>query len=169
MLYPGVVELLYFASLNERRHYGRVEDHEDVTPEQVEWLFGDDVPEEIKTFNRNGIMFIGDRGRLFVNRGGGYGTPVEGLADDPLPEDAWRVPPSTDHMGNFFECVASREEPVSPVRIQHRTITACHLTNISLRLGRKLTWDPEREQIVGDDEAAGWIGRQQRAPYLVRA
>jgi len=98
------------------------------------------VPEEIKTYNRNGIMFIGEKGRLFVN-----------------------------HMGNFFECVASREEPVSPVRIQHRTISACHLTNISLRLGRKRTWNPEAEEIVGDDEADGWVRREQRAPYVVRA
>jgi myo-inositol 2-dehydrogenase/D-chiro-inositol 1-dehydrogenase len=169
MLYPNGVELLYFASLNERLRYGRVEEHEDVTPEQVEWLFGSDVPEEIKTFNRNGIMFIGEKGRLFVNRGGGYGKPVEELKENPLPDDAWRVPASVDHMGNFFQCVASREEPVSPVRIQHRTITACHLTNISLRLGRKLTWDPETEQIVGDDAANAWVGREQRAPYLVGA
>lgn len=169
MLYPNGVELLYFASLNERRRYGRVEEHQDVTPEQVEWLFTGDVPEEIKTFDRNGIMFIGEKGRLFVNRGGGYGSPIEELKENPLPDDAWRVRESVDHMGNFFECVASREEPVSPVRIQHRTITACHLTNISLRLGRKLTWAPETERIVGDDEAAAWVGREQRAPYLVRA
>ena len=38
MLYPNGVELLYFASLNERLRYGRVEDHQDVTPEQVQWL-----------------------------------------------------------------------------------------------------------------------------------
>jgi hypothetical protein len=70
-------------------------------------------------------------------------------------------------MGNFFQCVKSREEPVSPVRIQHRTITACHLTNIALRLGRTLTWDPQAEQIVGDDEANAWQRREQRAPYQV--
>ena len=70
-------------------------------------------------------------------------------------------------MANFFECVKSREEPVSPVRIQHRTITACHLTNISLRLGRKLTWDPKSEEIVGDEEARSWQSREQRKPYVI--
>ncbi len=170
MKYPNGVELLYFSALNERRLYGGVaKTHDEMTPEKIAFLFGKDCPEEIKTFNRNGIMFIGDRGRLFVNRGGIYGKPAEELAENPLPDDAWRVPPSNNHMGNFFACVKSRKEPVSPVRIQHRTITACHLTNISLRLGRKLNWDPVAQRMVGDDEADGWQKREQRAPYVIRA
>ncbi|HYW79729.1 MAG TPA: Gfo/Idh/MocA family oxidoreductase [Thermoguttaceae bacterium] len=169
MLYANGVELLYFASLNERARFGQVGDHQQTTPEQTEWLFGKDVPDEIKTYDRNGIMFIGERGRVFVNRGGIYGQPVDELKENPLPDDAWRVRPSRDHMGNFIECVKTREEPVSPVRIQHRTVTLCHLTNISLRLGRKLTWDPKAEQIVGDEEANGWLRREQRAPYTIEA
>ena len=72
-------------------------------------------------------------------------------------------------MANFFACVKSRQEPVSPVRIQHRTITACHLTNLSLRLGRPLRWDAQTEQIIGDDEANGWLKREQRPPFEVQA
>ena len=99
------------------------------------------------------------------SRGGAYGKPVEELPQNPLPADAWRVKPSDDHMENFFACVKSRQEPVSPVRIQHRTVSACHLTNISIRLGRKLTWDPDAEQFVGDSEANEMLRREQRAPY----
>jgi len=169
MLYPNGVEILYFSAINERRLYGGVaKTHDEMTPEKIKFLFGDDCPEEIKTFDRNGIMFIGERGRIFVNRGGVYGTAAEELADNPLPLDAWRIRPSDNHMGNFFACAKSRQEPVSPVRIQHRTVTACHLTNISLRLGRKLAWDPEKQQILGDPEADGWQKRKQRAPYLVQ-
>jgi myo-inositol 2-dehydrogenase/D-chiro-inositol 1-dehydrogenase len=168
MRYPNGVELLYFSALNERLLYGEVEAHQATSPEKVDWLFGKEAPEEIKTFNRNGIMFIGDRGRVFVNRGGVYGKPFEELQANPLPGDAWRARPSRDHMANFFECVKTRQEPVSPVRIEHRTVTACHLTNISLRLGRPLTWDPKAEQIVGDQEANGWLSRKQRAPYVVQ-
>ena len=114
-------------------------------------------------------MFIGDRGRVFVNRGGVYGKPFEELAENPLPSDAWRVPASDDHMANFFQCVKSREEPVAPVRIEHRTVSVCHLTNLSIRLGRPLTWDPEKEAFVGDEEANTWLSRQQREPYTIRA
>ena len=168
-MYADGVELLYFASMNERARYGQVGDHQETTPEQIEWLFGNDVPEEIKTYDRNGIMFIGDKGRVFVNRGGVYGKPVDELKENPLPADAWRAKASSNHMANFIECVKTREEPVSPVRIQHRTITICHLTNISIRLGRKLTWDPKTEQIVGDKEANEWLKREQRAPYTIKA
>lgn len=170
MVYPNGVEILFFSALGERLLYGGVaKEHEATAPEMIGQLFGDDCPEEIKSFDRNGIMFIGDQGRIFVNRGGIYGKPYEMLKDHPLPEDAWRARPSSDHMGNFFECVKTRQEPVSPVHIQHRTATACHLTNLSIRLGRKLAWDAAAEQIVGDDEAAGWLKRTQRPPYQIEA
>lgn len=169
MKYANGVELLYFAALKRRARFGQVEDHQETTPEQIEQLFGADVPEEIKTFDRDGIMFIGDKGRVFVNRGGLYGKPAEQLKEDPLPENRWKVRPSTNHMGNFFDGVKSREEPVAPVRIEHRTISVCHLTNISLRLGRKLSWDPDTQHIVGDDEANGWLEREQRMPYTIEA
>jgi len=167
MKYDNGVELLYFAALKQRARFGQVDDHQDTTPEQIEQLFGKDVPDEIKTFDRNGIMFIGDRGRVFVNRGGLYGEPAEALKDNPLPEERWKVRPSSNHMRNFCDCVKTREEPVAPVRIEHRTISACHLTNISLRLGRPLVWDPVNERIIGDDEADGWLKRKQRKPYTI--
>jgi hypothetical protein len=168
MMYPNGVELLYFAALGDRRIYGKVEKHELTPPEKVAWLFGDDTPDEIKAFNRNGTMFIGEKGRIFVNRGGVYGKAVDELKANPLPADAWRVAPSDNHMANFFECVKSRKEPVSPVRVQHRTVTACHLTNISLRLGRRLSWDPVKEHIVGDAEARRYESRAQREPYQIK-
>ncbi len=119
--------------------------------------------------DRNGIMFAGDKGRVFVNRGGVYGKPFEELAENPLPDDAWRVRPSDDHMTNFFHCVKTREKPVSPVEIQHRTITACHLANLAVRLKRRLTWNPETQEIIGDDDANSWQQRQQRKPFTIDA
>ncbi|MBU4271992.1 MAG: Gfo/Idh/MocA family oxidoreductase [Planctomycetes bacterium] len=170
MAYPNGVEVLYFASLSQRARFGDdVGKHEETSPEQVAWLFGKDAPEEIKTCNRDGVMFIGEKGRVFVNRGGVYGKPVEELKENPLPADAWRAYPSDDHMADFFECVKTRKQPVAPVQVEHRTITACHLTNISLRLNRKIAWDPEKQRIVGDDEADAWQKRRQRAPYVVNA
>ena len=94
---------------------------------------------------------------------------MEELAANPLPDNAWRVRASDNHMANFFHCVKTREKPVSPVEIQHRTISACHLANLAVRLGRKLTWDPETQQMVGDEEANGWQKRTQRKPYVIEA
>jgi myo-inositol 2-dehydrogenase / D-chiro-inositol 1-dehydrogenase len=167
MQYPNDIELLYFSALGDRQLYGAVESHQATSPERIEWLFGAETDEEIKSFSRNGIMFVGDKGRIFVNRGAVYGRAAEELDEKPLPPDAWRAPPSGDHMANFFACVASRETPIAPVDVQHRTVTACHLTNISLRLGRALRWDAQREQIVDDPEADAWRSRPQRPPYTV--
>lgn len=70
-------------------------------------------------------------------------------------------------MGNFFDCVASREAPVSDVESQHRSATTCHLGNISLRLGRGLKWDPSSEWIVDDAEAGRMVSREQRSGFEI--
>ena len=90
---------------------------------------------------------------LVVNRGGIYGTPAEELAEKPLPMNAWRVRPSDDHMGNFFDCIKSREKPISDVEIGHRSTTVCHLGNIARWTGRPLKWDAAKEVVI-DDQAA---------------
>jgi predicted dehydrogenase len=167
MSYTDGPDLLYFSAINDKRVYG-TQAGDPTSQEKLGWLFGDDCPEEIKTFGRNGIMFIGEGGRVFVNRGGVHGKAVQELADNPLTSDAWRVPPGNDHMGNFFQCVKTRTEPVAPVRIEHRTVTVCHLTNLSIRLGRPLSWDPEQERFVGDEEANGWLSRKQRDGYTIQ-
>jgi predicted dehydrogenase len=69
------------------------------------------------------------------------------------------------HHRNFFEGVKSRQTPVSDLASGHRVATWCHLANISLQLGRSLTWDAARETVVGDDEAAGRLVRPYRAPW----
>ena len=69
------------------------------------------------------------------------------------------------HMGNFIECVRDRAMPVSDVFSHHRNLTTCHLANIAIRLGRNLTWDPVKEEIVGDDEANAMQRREQRSGY----
>jgi len=167
MKYASGIDVLFFASINQRERFGDVGSHADTTPEQLAWLFGKDVSDEIKKYNRDGILFIGEKGKVFVNRGGVYGKAVDELKQSPLAANAWRAYSSTDHMANFFDCVKTRKQPCTPVQVEHRTITACHLTNLSIRLNRKLTWDPVNQQIVGDEEANAWQERQQRTPYAI--
>lgn len=47
------------------------------------------------------------------------------------------------HVRNFLDCIKSRARPAADVEDGHRTATACHLANISLRLTRKVRWDAE--------------------------
>jgi hypothetical protein len=70
-----------------------------------------------------------------------------------------------DHLRNFLDCIRSRKQPLSDLESAHRTTTACHLANLSLRLGRKIRWDAAHETTVGDREAADWLIRPYRAPW----
>jgi hypothetical protein len=72
-------------------------------------------------------------------------------------------------MANFFDCIMSRKQPISDVHSHHRAMTTCHLANIAIRLGRKIHWNPETEQIEGDAEAAAMQSRPQRKGYEVVA
>jgi len=71
----------------------------------------------------------------------------------------------TSHVRNFLDCVKSRQQPASNLEEAHGVATACHLANISLRLGRKVRWEAEREEIVGDAEASAMLARPYRKPW----
>ena len=66
---------------------------------------------------------------------------------------------------NWLECMRSRKRPLCEVEDGHRVATACNLANVSLRLGRAVRWDPEKEQVIGDKEAAAACVRPYRAPW----
>ncbi|MEO1998779.1 MAG: gfo/Idh/MocA family oxidoreductase, partial [Planctomycetaceae bacterium] len=129
------------------------------------------LPLRMVTGQRQGIMFEGETGRFFVNRGGIYGTPVEQLRENPLPEDAirklYRGKQPGSHMRNFFECAAARTQPISDAFSHHRAVTVLHLANLCLLLKRKLTWDLATEQILGDEQARKHQSRQQRKGFEI--
>jgi predicted dehydrogenase len=112
----------------------------------------------------NGVQFIGSNGWIYVSRGEIRANNPE-LIETPLPTSAVRLYKSENHMGNFFDCVRSRKDPICTVEIGHRSISVAHIGAISVRLGRKLQWDPKRERFVGDREANRWLSRPMRKPY----
>ncbi len=131
---------------------------------------------------RSGVLFEGDKGRMFVNRRTLDGVPVDRLAEDPLPREEFRLydfdnlerpervgklDAIVNHMGNFFDCVRTRKKPISDCESQHRSATTCHLVNLSIRLGRPLKWDSEKESFIGDAEADAWLTREQRKGFEV--
>jgi predicted dehydrogenase len=115
---------------------------------------------------RNGIRFEGSDGWIWVTRGD-LTASDDAVLTTPLAESALHLEQSGDHMGNFFECVRSRKDPICHVEVGHRSASVCHLGAISLRLGRKLPWDPAKQQFVGDGAAEGntYVVRERRKPY----
>ena len=127
----------------------------------VKAMFPNGVEMTIRNDTDNGILIVGDKGQIFVTRGKLSGKPVEELADNPLSEGTikklYKGKEPGDHMRNFFECIKTREQPISDVATHHRSMTTCHLANITIRLGRALKWDPTAEQVVGDADANRWL------------
>ena len=75
---------------------------------------------------RNGIKFIGADGWIWVNRGGIRASDPQ-LLRTPLADDALRLEVSDNHMGNFFDCVRSRRDPIASIETGHRSASICHL------------------------------------------
>lgn len=67
--------------------------------------------------------------------------------------------------GNWLECIKSRKLPISTAEIGHRSGTVCLLSDIAMKLSRRLLWDPEKERFKNDDEANAMLSRSQRKPY----
>jgi predicted dehydrogenase len=86
-----------------------------------------------------------------------YAEPRSGKSDSTEPIDL--------HARHFIDCVKSRRRPVADVEDGHEVSAACHLANLSMKLGRKLTWDPKREEVVNDREANAMLERPYRKPW----
>ncbi len=67
---------------------------------------------------------------------------------------------------DWINCIKSRNKPFCDLEMGHRTAVICNLGNMSLRLGgRTIQWDPEKEVVVGDKEAAAMCAKPYRAPW----
>jgi predicted dehydrogenase len=161
---------------------------------RASYRYSNGVTMEVLDNGRNGVMFEGTEGRIFVNRGTVSGKPVEDLSaslgvspekvafqpeirdrfsklytrdNRSRPPRAGKLDAIINHMGNFFDCVKDRALPISDIESQHRSVSVCHLGNISMHVGRKLSWDPKSEKFAGDEEANRRLCRPQRSPYEV--
>jgi len=130
----------------------------------TENFFGAPVGEVKETAERNGVRFEGADGWIFVNRQKIQASRPE-ILEQELPASAERLYVSDDHMGNFFECVRTRKATICEPEIGHRSVSVCHLGAIALRTGRKLNWDPAKEEFVGDNEANSYVAREMRKPW----
>lgn len=136
---------------------------------------GVEVKFMLETGPMGGAVFIGEHGKLEINRNKVTSNPPEIAAeilahvDVAAEEVAWSdqtaLWQAQQHLQNWLDCVRSRERPVADVEIGHRSISVCHLVNIVRQLGRPLDWDPVAERFVADPEADGLLARPRRAGF----
>jgi len=129
----------------------------------------------------NGIRYEGSEGWIFVTRGDYSATTSDPVsksnsskaldASDPrilnsvIKENEIHLYQTDNQHGNWLDCIRSRKAPISPAEMGHRACSVCLITHISMKLGRKLQWNPETEIFINDEEANKMLSRSQRFPY----
>jgi len=117
-----------------------------------------------RTGGPGGALFEGSEGRILCGYGGLEAHPRH-VAAEPLGPGDLRLYRSTDHHANWAECVKARKKPICDVEIGHRSVTVCLLANTAILVGRKIHWDPDKEEIIGDEDAARMLDKPYRAPW----
>ncbi len=114
--------------------------------------------------NKQGVVFEGDKGSVYVRRGFIDADPKSLLTERIGPGEL-HLYKSNDHKRNWLDCIKSRRQPVAPVEDGHRSCTVCLLGSIAMRLGRKLKWDPKKEEFINDEVANHMRSRTMRLPW----
>jgi hypothetical protein len=113
---------------------------------------------------RGGTKWIGDKGWVWVNRGGLDAHP-KSLLKEVIGAGEIHLTKSPGHWRNFLDCVKSRKTTITPCEVAHRSASPGHLGQISMLLGRKLRFNPETEEILNDQTASSMMGNAMRAPW----
>lgn len=117
----------------------------------------------------SGVRWIGEHGSVYVNRSRIETTPAH-LLDEWFGRSKLRLmqlADRQDHRRNFLDCIKTRAETVAPIEVAQRSITVAHLGNISMRVGRKIRWDPATEEILDDPTAARMLSVAYREPWTL--
>ena len=108
--------------------------------------------------------FKGTEGWIGISRGGIKADPPSLLKIKLKPDDVHLVE-SRNHRGNFLEAVKTRKDPVSHIEDAVRSDIFSHVSDIAIREGRKIVWDPQKEEIIGDEAASRRLSRAWRDPW----
>ena len=127
----------------------------------------------------HGVALHGENGILVIDRSGWEVYPETDRIERPRKYKMAGKPRENvgagddmhlAHVENFLDCMRSRKTPASDVEIGHDSMIACHLGNAAVRTGRRVYWDVEKEQVVDDPEAAGYMyKREYRKPWKLEA
>jgi predicted dehydrogenase len=112
----------------------------------------------------NYTQFIGSEGWIAVYYASMLCEP-ESLGQTPIGPDDVHLPVSRGQERNFIECVKTRQTPVSNIEQAVRSDLMSHISEIAIRVGRPITWDPAEERILGDEEASRMLTRAMREPW----
>jgi glucose-fructose oxidoreductase len=129
----------------------------------IKGKYANGVPFTLKP-GGDSTKFIGTEGWIRLWRGG-WGAEPKSLLKETTGPNEIHLHASNDHKKDFLECVKNRKDPASPIESSCQSDFISHLSDIAVRTGRKIKWDPTKETIIGDDAAARMLNRPLRAPW----
>ncbi len=100
----------------------------------------------------HGTAFEGTEGWVMVDRSTIHTSP-EKLVEEKFGSSDLRLVHSDHHARNFIQAVKSRQPAICPIQDAVQADLLCHLSDIAIRLDRKLIWDAPKERFVSDREA----------------
>jgi predicted dehydrogenase len=129
-----------------------------------------------------GATFYGDRGTLKASVQSydftpfGSGQPIHrdvALEPDKYPDEKTEpdlekhvAPANRLHMRDFLKAIETRGKPVADIEQGYISTASCILANLSMQVGRTLTWDPKAQRVVDDQEVNNLLRRPYRKPWV---
>jgi len=110
-------------------------------------------------------VFCGTEASMILDRSGYTIKPEAGRGGQ---EESFRSP-GENHAEVFLENVRQHRRPFADVEAGHEATNPGHLMNISWRVGRKIRFDGQKEEILGDPEANALLTRPVRPPWSMEA
>jgi predicted dehydrogenase len=120
---------------------------------------------DLAVSGNNTSRFFGERGWLDIGYSKMSASDPNLLREMQAPNKAVKVPSSKNHYDDFFAAMRTRQRTIADAETAHRTTTVCNLGQIAMTLGRKLRWDPAKEEFIGDEMANRLRSRPMRAPW----
>ena len=112
-----------------------------------------------------GAKWYGEGGKWIHVSRRGLNASDPGILREQIGPDEIHLYKPTDHKQNFLDCIKSRKLTITPIEVAHRSISVALLGEIAMLTGRKIKWDPEKEEILGDPGASALLGRSYREPW----
>ncbi|MHC4114210.1 MAG: Gfo/Idh/MocA family protein [Planctomycetota bacterium] len=122
----------------------------------VKMIISSDLPLGTKWYGEDGWLFV-SRGKLKAQKAA--------VLEEKIGLNGTRLYKSSDHWQNFLDCIKSRQPTITPCEVAHRSASVGHLGMIAIRLGKKLKWDPDKEQFLDAPDAERLLSKAMRSPW----
>jgi hypothetical protein len=119
---------------------------------------------QFDTRNSMGMLFEGTEGWIYVARGFIDAYPKSVLKTVIGPNEI-KLPVSNDHHQNFLDAVRTGTDPICPVGPGVKSEIVCQQADIAIRMGKKLRWDNDKEEFIGDPAANEFLSSPMRSPW----